>query len=244
MNVEGTLVKAVPEARNRPTPQSSPFKAVPEWGWIRALPRPEGTPLQQTATWHGPPTDPPAEVKEVEVEDRNPPRNARERTLLVEMESYLQNVKNSRWVSASWRIPCSVLKIRIFELLDTRRGTEVVDAAHLCKGPKNEKLGSNDLEEEANRRQDATTQMEKERSGLLETMERTWILRIGAHRESERALFSGHGGFGRRDFGDGKGAARGRKSLVASRAEVEKDRNQRAEGDGDCWIWRQLKIDM
>ena len=31
--------------------------------------QPEGTPLQQTPTWPGPPTDPPAEKNEMEVED-------------------------------------------------------------------------------------------------------------------------------------------------------------------------------
>ena len=50
-------IKAVPEAaRNRPTPQSALFKAVPEGVRNRALPPSEGTPLQQTATWLGPPS--------------------------------------------------------------------------------------------------------------------------------------------------------------------------------------------
>ena len=39
---------------------------------------PEGTPLQQTATWPSPPKDPPVEAGEMEVEDANPPWKARE----------------------------------------------------------------------------------------------------------------------------------------------------------------------
>ena len=49
-----------------------PFKAVPEGMRSRAPPPPEATLLQQTATWPGPPTDPPAEVKEMEVEGAKP----------------------------------------------------------------------------------------------------------------------------------------------------------------------------
>ena len=64
----------------------------------RAPPPPEGTLLQRTATWPGPPADPPAEENEMEVEDHrrqqdgtdaNPPWNARERTLIAKMERYL-----------------------------------------------------------------------------------------------------------------------------------------------------------
>ena len=35
----------------------------------RAPPPPEGTSVRQTATWFGPPADPPAEVNEMEVVD-------------------------------------------------------------------------------------------------------------------------------------------------------------------------------
>ena len=74
VNIEAPPAKAVPEAvRNRPTPQSALFEAVPRWVRSRAPPPPEGTPLQHTATWPGPPTDPPAEVEEMEVKDANPP---------------------------------------------------------------------------------------------------------------------------------------------------------------------------
>ena len=92
MNVEGPLVKAVPEAvRRRYTSQESArFEAVPEWVRSRAPLPPEETSLQQIATWLGPPTDPQAEVEEMEVEDANPPWHARERMLIVKMESYLQ----------------------------------------------------------------------------------------------------------------------------------------------------------
>ena len=54
-------------------------------GAKRGIP-PEGTPLQQAATWPGPPKDPPVEVDEMEVEDANPSWNARERTLIKKME--------------------------------------------------------------------------------------------------------------------------------------------------------------
>ena len=56
VNIEGPPVKAVREAvRRRLTPQSALFKAVRE--------------CEQTATWLGPPKDPPSEVDEMEVED-------------------------------------------------------------------------------------------------------------------------------------------------------------------------------
>ena len=45
MNIEGSPV------RKRPTPQSSPLKAVPECMRSRAPPPQEGTPLRQTATF-------------------------------------------------------------------------------------------------------------------------------------------------------------------------------------------------
>ena len=97
MNVEGPPFKTMPESvRNRPTPQRSPFKAGPECLRNRRPPPPEGTPLQQTAArWPGPPKGPPVEVEEMEVEDANPPRNARER-------------------SASWSTSCSILKMKRF----------------------------------------------------------------------------------------------------------------------------------
>ena len=70
MNIEGPPAEGVPEAvRNMPTLQSSPFKAVPECMSSRAPPPPEGTSVRQTATWFGPPADPPAEVNEMEVVD-------------------------------------------------------------------------------------------------------------------------------------------------------------------------------
>ena len=63
MNIEGPPVKAVPESiTRRHKPQSSNYKAVPECLRSRALPPREWTPLQQTATWPGPPKDPPAEA--------------------------------------------------------------------------------------------------------------------------------------------------------------------------------------
>ena len=45
---------------------------MPECVRNRASLPPEGTPLQQTATWPGPPKDPPVEVGEMEVEDAKP----------------------------------------------------------------------------------------------------------------------------------------------------------------------------
>ena len=52
-------------------------KAVPDCMRSKASRPPDGTPLQQTATWPGPPKDPSAEVKEMEVEDANPPWTGR-----------------------------------------------------------------------------------------------------------------------------------------------------------------------
>ena len=59
-SVERPQVKAVPEAvRNRPMPQSAPFKAVLECVRSRAPPPPEGTPLRERPTWPVPPSAPP-----------------------------------------------------------------------------------------------------------------------------------------------------------------------------------------
>ena len=67
MNIEGSPAKAVPEAvRSRPTPQSELLKVVPESVRNRAPTPPEGTSLQQTATWPRPPKDPPVEVNEMD----------------------------------------------------------------------------------------------------------------------------------------------------------------------------------
>ena len=69
MNIDGPPVKAVPEAvRNRSAPQRTLFKAAPESMRSRAPPPSKGTPLQQTATWPGPPVDPP-EAIDREVDD-------------------------------------------------------------------------------------------------------------------------------------------------------------------------------
>ena len=98
----------------------------------------------------------------------------------------------------------------MFVLLDTRRGAEEADATRFADEARNEKPTSKDLDEGVNRRQDAITQMEKERSGLLgkkaEVETRTSQRKFGA--------LSGHkNGHGGRDFGDGDGAARRRVPL-------------------------------
>ena len=70
MHFEGPLVKAVPESvRISPTPQSAPVKAAPESLRSRTPPPPEGTPLQQTTPWPGPPVDPP-EVNDINVDEQ------------------------------------------------------------------------------------------------------------------------------------------------------------------------------
>ena len=173
MYTEAALVKAVPEVvRNRPAPQSTLFKG--------------GTPLQQIATWFGPPTDPPGEVEEMEVEDANPPRNTRERTLIIKMESYLQKSEELQVGISELEyfllgpgdedISVASLKENARDeagskvvLLDTRRAKEVADTARFGEAAWKQKPGSKSLEEEVNRRQDAMTQMEKDRRGLLET---------------------------------------------------------------------------
>ena len=122
-----------PEAvRNRPTPQSAPFSAVPEWVRGRAPLPPEGAPLQQTATWPSPPVDPLAGATETEVEDRNHPRNASERMKAHHQngESLAENVKNSRCEQASWSISCSVLEMNRERA--GRRRTQQVRAAHFA----------------------------------------------------------------------------------------------------------------
>ena len=87
MNIEEPPVKAVPEAvRNRPMPQSTPVTAVSERARSRAPPPPGGTPPQRTATWPSPQTGPPADGGG----RREPPWNASGRTLIINMESYLQ----------------------------------------------------------------------------------------------------------------------------------------------------------
>ena len=84
---------------------------------------------------------------------------------------------------------------------------------------------------EVNRLQDVSTQMENERSGRLQTMDRQQKLRIHCFMELQEAL-SKMIGLGRRDFGDRTGAARCRRG---------KDGSPCAEGDGCCWRWRHLE---
>ena len=107
MNIEGSPVKAVPKAvRNRPTPQSSPLKAVPECMRGRAPPPQEGTPLRQTATWLGPPSDPPVVVNETEVVvaisdpefDVIHAWRLRDRVIIRKMEDYLARKREDIWV--------------------------------------------------------------------------------------------------------------------------------------------------
>ena len=82
MTITGLPVQAVRIRRTQ-------LKAVPEWVTNKAPGfTPKGTPLQHTATWPGPQTDPPVEVDEMEVEDANPLRNTRARTLIEKMEGY------------------------------------------------------------------------------------------------------------------------------------------------------------
>ena len=95
---------------------------------------------------------------------------------------------------------------RSFVLLDTRRCKEVADAALFFEATQ-KKPRSEDIEEEVNRRQGAIMQKEKERSGLLETMERKQKSRIGAPKQSEEAFFRDTG-LGQRDFGDGDEAGK------------------------------------
>ena len=87
MNIEAPPVKAVPEAvRNRPTPQNSRFKAVPEWERSEA-PHPHQKGHHCSRLPHGLAHQKiRVEVDEMEVEDANPSWNARERTLIKKME--------------------------------------------------------------------------------------------------------------------------------------------------------------
>ena len=83
--------------------------------------------MHQTATLSGPPQDLPAEVEEMEVEDANPPWNARERTLIAKMKRYLENSEKSKWESESWSISCSILKRKqaaCFPQLRVRAGSQ------------------------------------------------------------------------------------------------------------------------
>ena len=159
MNIAGSPVKA----------KTTPVRAVPERVRSGAPPPPEGTPLQQTAPWPGPPKDPPVEVDEMEVRHANPPWSAREGTLIENMESYL--LKSEELQQGTCELEYFLLgpgdeEIRIVSLavnardeggcsrcvvFDTRRGKEVADAAHLCEEARTEKPRSEDLEEEVKR---------------------------------------------------------------------------------------------
>ena len=116
-----------------------------------------------------------------------------------------------------------------------RRIQQVRAAQHVLRQRRG---GCKDLEEEVNRRQDATAEREKERSGLLEPMERKQNLSIGAPKESKEALF--------RDMmllddvisKMVKELREAGRSLVARYAGMEKDRCQRAEGYECCWRCR------
>ena len=88
-------------------------------------------------------------------------------------------------------------------------------------------------------------QKEKERSGLLETMERKQKSRIGAPKESEEAFFRDTG-LGQRDFGDGDEAG---KDLWESRWNGERSKPERRMllevaflGRGGIWSLKLSKI--
>ena len=106
--------------------------------------------------------------------------------------------------------------------------TRFCQEAHKAKPP------SEHLEEEVNRRQNAIAQMETERIGLLKTFKKTAEIDNRSSQgkwKRQFFFFFETGCRGRRDFGDGDGAARGREILEAGYDGVKKDRSQRAEED-------------
>ena len=107
-------------------------------------------------------------------------------------------------------------------MFDTRRGTAVARRSALCLPGEDGEARKQGSGSRVLRRQDAIMQMEK-RSGLMATKDRKQEL------ESE-LLVSGHTGLGRRAFGDGEGAARGRERLVARQTGMEKYRSHGAGG--------------
>ena len=126
----------------------------------------------------------------MEVEEANPPWNARERTLIIKMQSYVQKSEEDLQIKSTelefWLGPgdgeISIVSLtenargeggysRVV-VLDTRRDKEVADAARFCEEARKAKPRLEHLEEKVNRLQDTITQMEKERSGLLETIAR------------------------------------------------------------------------
>ena len=84
MNIEAPPVKAV--SKTGPRCKVRVSKQCQNGQGAKRRIHPEGTPLQQAATWPGKPKDPPVEVDEMEVEDANPSWSARERTLVEKME--------------------------------------------------------------------------------------------------------------------------------------------------------------
>ena len=126
---------------------------------------------------------PAVKVDEMDVEDANHPWTPRERTLIKKMEGYLKQ-------SEKLQVGIHELEYHLmspedgkvditsiaetaryeggysrFMVIDSRRGTEVSDAARFVEQARKSKSRSKDLEEEATKRQDAIMQMEKEGSG-------------------------------------------------------------------------------
>ena len=117
------------------------MKAVFECFRNKAPPPPKGTPLQQTATWLGPPSNPPLGA------DANPPWQwcARERALIQAVEDYLERIEHPNAAISELQHSllspeddaCCILKFvenvcdgrrrKKFEVLETKRGVEVAE---------------------------------------------------------------------------------------------------------------------
>ena len=135
------------------------------------------------ATWRGPPTDPPVEVEEMDVEDANPPRNARERKLVGKVKSYLESGENIQCefgvlghffldpedgaivVSSLAEYARDDERYSRFTVIETCRGIEVVDAARAAEDAQKNRKRCSEL-------QKVIEYIEKERSRLLQIMER------------------------------------------------------------------------
>ena len=154
MSVEATPVTSAPKRtpvegvleclRNRAPNGPSTLLSLPS-----LLPFfPKGTPLQHTATWPGPPSDPPPEFTEAEPQrwhigaDANPPWQwcARERVLIKSMEDYLErsvcvffltlrlpncNEDNGSCVLTFAESVCDERGRKKFAVLEKKRGVEV-----------------------------------------------------------------------------------------------------------------------
>ena len=178
----------------------------------RPPPPPEGTPLQETPTWPGPPSAPPPQKEEEDQQRRQDRWDRRERAMECTSKNAHQGngeIREGKREDPSGNQPVVYFFARFFEkkqvascqlqktrgrmgyswfaVIELTRAIEVADATCFATNPQNNRMSYRELQE-------AIEYMKERRSGLQEI-------------ESPRE----RGGLERQDLGDGKRAVRRRR---------------------------------